>query len=192
MIESEASSDRGYAPRMAGKLPALSVEERAKLSEVVTRLIGEHGSASKLEKVMAAAGHRVAQPTLSKAARGDDVGGYSFAKRVAAFLGQDVEEVLGIAAKRGPRWRALEGWADVEREARHLFPKVSELSWQRVGNLMGERPPSLDPVTIGIIATTWDDRAADVDRAREIADQADREMAAQDEAALRKIRKGRK
>lgn len=57
---------------------------------------------------------------------------------------------------------------------------------------MGERPPSLDPVTIGIIATTWDDRAADVDRAREIADQADREMAAQDEAALRKIRKGRK
>lgn len=117
MIESEASSDRVYAPRMAGKLPALSVEERAKLSDVVTRLIGEHGSASKLEKVMAAAGHRVAQPTLSKAARGDDVGGYSFAKRVAAFLGQDVEEVLGIAAKRGPRWRALEGWADVEREA---------------------------------------------------------------------------
>lgn len=191
MIESEASSGRVYASRMPGKPQALSVEERAKLSEVVTRLIGEHGSASGLERAMAAAGHRVAQPTLSKAARGDDVGGYSFAKRVAAFLGQDVEEVLGIATKRGPRWRALDGWTEVEREARRLFPKVSELSWQRVGNLMGERPPSLDAVTIGILATTWDDRAVDIDRAREIAEQADREMADQDAKAMRKIRKGR-
>lgn len=192
MIQSEASSDRVYAPRMSGKPPALSVEERAKLSEVVSRLIEKHGSASELERVMAAAGHRVAQPTLSKAARGDDAGGYSFAKRVAAFLGQDVEEVLGIATKRGPRWRALDGWGEVEREARRLFPKVSELSWQRVGNLMGERPPSLDPVTIGILATTWDDRASDVERARAIAEQADREMDAQDAKAMRKIRKARK
>lgn len=192
MLQSEASSDRVYARRMSGKPQALSDEERSRLSEVVTRLTGEHGSASKLEKVMAAAGHRVAQPTLSKAARGDDAGGYSFAKRVAAFLGQDVEEVLGIATKRGPRWRALDGWAEVEREARRLFPKVSELSWQRVGNLMGERPPSLDAVTIGILATTWDDRAVDLDRAKEIAEQADREMAEEDAKALRKIRKGQK
>lgn len=102
MIESEASSDRSYSSRMPGKPQALSIDERAKLSGVVSRLIAEHGSASQLERAMAAAGHRVAQPTLSKAARGDDVGGYSFAKRVAAFIGQDVEEVLGIATKRGP------------------------------------------------------------------------------------------
>lgn len=106
MTQSEATSDRVYPRRMTGKPPALSLEERSKLSEVVTALIAEHGSASKLSEVMTAAGHRVSQPTLSKAARGDDAGGYHLARTVALFLKLDVEEVLGIVTKRGPRWRA--------------------------------------------------------------------------------------
>lgn len=189
MIQSEATSDRVYPRRMTGKPPALSLEERSKLSEVVTALIAEHGSASKLSEAMTAAGHRVSQPTLSKAARGDDAGGYHLARTVALFLKLDVEEVLGIVTKRGPRWRAIEGYADAEREAKRLFPKVSALSWQRIGNLMGERPPAIDPLTIGLLASTWDGRATDVERTDAIATNADEEMAREDAKALAKIKR---
>ena len=66
---------------------------------------------------------------------------------------------------------------------------MSALSWQRIGNLMGERPPAIDPLTIGLLASTWDGRATDVERTDAIATNADEEMAREDAKALAKIKR---
>lgn len=174
---------------MAGRARTLTPSESERLTAVVKALIAEHGSASKLAAAMKAAGLSISQPVLSAQERGEP-GGYHLAKQVAGFRRVTVEEILtGAPSKGGPRWRDLPGWAREVEKARALFPKVSPLAFDRLGNLMGERPPSVSDLTIGLLASTWDNCSTDDARVEAIATNARREMAEEDAAALAAIKR---
>jgi len=167
----------------------MTPDESARVTAVVKALIAEHGSAVKLAEAMTAAGFSISQPVLSAQARGEP-GGYHLAKQLAAFRRIGVEELLsGVRPKDGPRWRELPGWKEEEAKARTMFPRVRPLAFARLGNLMGERPPSVAALTIRLLATTWDQCSTDDERIAAIAENADREMEEEDAAAEVAIRK---
>lgn len=130
----------------------------------------------------------VKQTSISSLLSGRHRASFPFALRLAELLHVDVFELLdGRSTKKppppaGPRWRDLPWWAEVIAAARRLVPKVSELAWLRMGNLMGEMPPSQDPATLAMIAVGWDQGASDDERARVDAELADQEMAEEDAA----------
>lgn len=127
----------------------------------------------------------VKQSSISGVLGHRHVAGYPFAARVAELSGMTVQQLLSGKPDNdgtGPRWRFIPGWAAAVEQAKRDFPKVSPLAWERLGNLMGERPPAMDPTTLGLLASTWDQRSTDDDRRKAIADQADREMTEEDRA----------
>lgn len=132
----------------------------------------------------------VKQTSISSLLAGRHRASFPFAMRLAELLEVDVFDLIdGRATKAvapastgGPRWRDLPWWPEVIAVARKMAPRVSALSWERLGNLMGEMPPSRDPATIAMLALGWDQAASDTDRAAADGELADREMAAEDAA----------
>lgn len=185
------TSDAGvYAVTMAGKARSLTPAESDRLTDYLRPLIEEYGSASALSKAMIAAGHDISQPTISAQLRGSDPGGFHLARQVAAFRRVSVEEILsGRPSGATPRWRDLPGWAAAVAAAVVMFPRVSALAFERLGNLMGEQPPNVSALTIGLLASTWDNCSTDEARVEAIATNARREMADEDAAATVAIKR---
>ncbi|MDO9016649.1 MAG: hypothetical protein Q8S73_43115 [Deltaproteobacteria bacterium] len=125
----------------------------------------------------------VSQPMISLAVNGHKPVGPKLKKGLATYTRQTLDELEGIDRPGSTRWRNLPGWADAERKAREMFPKVSPLAFDRLGNLMGEQPPSVSALTIGLLASTWDSTSTDEARIEAIATNARREMAEEDTAA---------
>lgn len=130
----------------------------------------------------------VSQSMISLAINGHKPVGWKLMKGIAAHTHQTLDELEGIERPGSTRWRNLDGWAEAVADARKMFPKVSVLAFERLGNLMGERPPSVSGLTIGLLASTWDSTSTDADRIAEIRTNALREMAEEDAAATAAIR----
>ena len=189
-LQNQTSCPGVYAIKMAAKARSLSPNESERLTAYLKALVEEHGSAAALSKAMAAAGLPMSQPTISKQLRAADPGGYHLARQVAAFKRVEVDEILtGRKGSGGPRWRDLPGWAAAVASAMVMFPRVSALAFERLGNLMGERPPDVSALTIGLLATTWDNVSTDAERSAEIKKNALREMAEEDAAATDAIKR---
>lgn len=132
----------------------------------------------------------VKQTSISSLLAGRHRASFPFAMRLAELLHIDVFDLIdGRAAKTppppaagGPRWRDLPWWPEAVTTARRIAPRVSALSWERLGNLMGEMPPSRDPATLAMLALGWDNAASNADRAEADAALSDREMAEEDTA----------
>lgn len=132
----------------------------------------------------------VKQTSISSLLAGRHRASFPFAMRLAELLHIDVFDLIdGRAAKTppppaagGPRWRDLPWWPEAVATARRIAPRVSALSWERLGNLMGEMPPSRDPATLAMLALGWDNAASNADRAEADAALSDREMAEEDAA----------
>lgn len=107
---------------------------------------------------------------------------------LSRHTGKTLDEIEGIERPGFTRWRDLPGWAEQEREARKLFRKVRPVAFSALGNLMGEKPPAVSALAIGLLASTWDQVASDDERVVAIREQAEREMDAEDEAAMEGIR----
>lgn len=188
--QNQTSHRAVYAVTMAGKARSLTPDESERLTSFLEKLRAEYGSAVKLAAAMSAAGFGISQVSISKQLRGGDPGGYHLARQVAGFRRVDVEELLtGRKSSGGPRWRDLPGWAAAVAAAMVMFPKVSALAFEQLGNLMGEKPPSVTPLTIGLLASTWDSVSTDADRIDAIRTNALREMAEEDAAATDAIKR---
>lgn len=131
----------------------------------------------------------VAQPTVSNFIAGKTGAGVQLATAIARQAGLSLQSATGGGDVAGsPRWRDLPGWAAAVAAAMLMFPKVSVLAFEQLGNLMGEKPPSVTPLTIGLLASTWDNVSSDDARADAIRANALREMAEEDLAATAAIK----
>ena len=177
-----ASSIPIMTPSGSGK--SFSVVQNERLRALVVQLQTRFDSQREFAEKLG-----VAQPTVSNFIAGKTGAGVQFATAVAALAGVTLESAIsGGDAATTPRWRNLPGWAEEEKKARKLFPKVRSLAFDRLGNLMGERPPSVSALTIGLLASTWDQTADDEERSDEIAKNAQREMDEEDAAAVKTLR----
>lgn len=145
-----------------------------RLRAVLTGLVRDEfdGSQSKAAKALG-----VTQELISGMMAGKRPVAFKTIQGIVAHTGRSYDEVLGNS---GPRWRGTPGWAEAVAEARRAFPRVSDLAWTRLGNLMGERPPPLEPGVLGVMAAAWDQASTDAERAEAIAANAEREMAEED------------
>lgn len=164
---------------VAGK--SFSAAENERIRAAARRLLEQHDGN---QRVLAEA-LGVTQPTVSNFLSGKNGAGVTLAKKIAVAVGVGLDALVAppsVKSGEGSRWRALPWWASVIAEAKKLFPKVSDLAWTRLGNLMGEQPPTKDPVGLGMLASSWDQVSTDDDRAAEIAAAAEAEMAEEDAA----------
>lgn len=160
--------------------------ENARLRAIAERMLREcDGNQRRLAERLG-----VRQPTVSNFLAGKTGAGVQLASAIATHAGVTLQGAVGgddTAAT--PRWRDLPGWQDEERKAREMFPRVRPIAFDRLGNLMGERPPSVSALTIGLLASTWDSTSSDEARVEAITANAKREMAEQDAAATDAIRR---
>lgn len=94
---------------------------------------------------------------------------------------EPLELLFGTSAKgTAPRIQELPWWEEVVEKAMTLFPRTPRYAFDRIGALMGERPPPADPVVIGQMASAWHQGASDEERSAALIAKAEREMAAED------------
>lgn len=175
---------RPTIPGMAGR--SMTPEQNDRVVERVREIL----SSPEWNQSTLAPRLGVKQTSISSLLAGRHRASFPFAMRLAELLQLDVFDLIeGRAAKApltpspsagGPRWRDLPWWSEVIAIARKMAPRVSALSWERLGNLMGEMPPSRDPATLAMLALGWDQAASDNDRAAADAALSDREMAEED------------
>lgn len=112
--------------------------ENARLRAIAERMLREcDGNQRRLAERLG-----VRQPTVSNFLAGKTGAGVQLASAIATHAGVTLQGAVGgddTAAT--PRWRDLPGWQDEERKAREMFPRVRPIAFDRLGNLMGERPP---------------------------------------------------
>lgn len=131
----------------------------------------------------------VSQPMISLAINGKKPVGPKLKKGLATYTRQTLDELEGVNRPGSTRWRNLPGWEAAVAQARAMFPRVRPIAFDQLGNLMGEKPPNVSPLTIGLLASTWDTTSTDEARVDAIATNARREMDEEDAAATATIKR---
>ena len=133
----------------------LTPEENERLVAALKKLLALDKYAGNQSKL--APDLKVRQPTISAILRGKGPGGYGVARRVAALIRVDVEELLSGRSRTGKtRFRDLPGWREREPAARTLYAELPPEAFDAVGDWSGPRPPLvITERIIGGLAELW-------------------------------------
>ena len=131
-------------------------DEEAKRVAAAMRAIME---SRKLNQTTAQEVFRVSQNTIGTVTKERGRAGYGLARKVAAVLGMETDDLLAgrTTAAVEMRFRELLGWAKAVEDAREMRPfrDVPEYAFDVVGSWRGPVLAPVDPFLIGTLAKAW-------------------------------------